>query len=158
MDWTDETITRLRELWDEGHSTAEIGRRMGITKNAVVGKAHRLNLPARPSPIRREAGAPRPNVRRAPAPRPQPALRRPQPAPVPRAPAPPPPTPVSTSGGAVIRAFPRIVNRACCWPLGDPGTAGFRFCSAEPMPGKPYCAEHAAVAYVRVRDRNEHAA
>ena len=56
MDWTDETIARLRALWDEGHSTAEIGRRLGITKNAVVGKAHRLNLPARPSPIRRIAG------------------------------------------------------------------------------------------------------
>jgi GcrA cell cycle regulator len=55
MDWNDETITRLRALWAEGHSTAEIGRRLGVSKNAVVGKAHRLNLPPRPSPIRRDA-------------------------------------------------------------------------------------------------------
>ncbi len=53
MEWTDETIARLKELWAEGLSTAEIGRRLSITKNAVVGKAHRLSLPPRPSPIRR---------------------------------------------------------------------------------------------------------
>ena len=53
----------LRALWDEGHSTAEIGWRMGLSKNAVVGKAHRLNLRARPSPIcacRHGEGSPRP--------------------------------------------------------------------------------------------------
>jgi GcrA cell cycle regulator len=60
MDWNDETMARLRALWIEGHSTAEIGRRLGVSKNAIVGKAHRLNLPPRPSPIRREAG---PSVR-----------------------------------------------------------------------------------------------
>src|SRR3954468_19267616 len=54
MEWAEETIVRLRALWDEGHSTAEIGRRLGVSKNAVVGKAHRLDLPARPSPIRRD--------------------------------------------------------------------------------------------------------
>ena len=53
MEWAEETIVRLRTLWDEGLSTAEIGRRLGVSKNAVVGKAHRLDLPARPSPIRR---------------------------------------------------------------------------------------------------------
>jgi GcrA cell cycle regulator len=62
MEWAEETIVRLRTLWDEGLSTAEIGRRLGVSKNAVVGKAHRLDLPARPSPIRRDGsggGAPR---------------------------------------------------------------------------------------------------
>jgi len=48
MEWNDEVIIQLRALWDEGHSTAEIGRRLGVTKNAIVGKAHRLDLPARP--------------------------------------------------------------------------------------------------------------
>ncbi|MDQ2804861.1 MAG: GcrA family cell cycle regulator, partial [Pseudomonadota bacterium] len=52
MEWSEDTILRLRALWEEGHSTAEIGRRLGVTKNAVVGKAHRLDLAARPSPIR----------------------------------------------------------------------------------------------------------
>ena len=57
MEWSDEVINQLRALWDEGHSTAEIGRRLGVTKNAIVGKAHRLDLPARPSPIRRDPDA-----------------------------------------------------------------------------------------------------
>jgi GcrA cell cycle regulator len=57
MEWSDEVIIQLRALWDEGHSTAEIGRRLGVTKNAIVGKAHRLDLPARPSPIRRDPDA-----------------------------------------------------------------------------------------------------
>jgi GcrA cell cycle regulator len=57
MEWSDEVISQLRGLWAEGHSTAEIGRRLGVTKNAIVGKAHRLDLPARPSPIRRDPDA-----------------------------------------------------------------------------------------------------
>jgi GcrA cell cycle regulator len=57
MEWSDEIISHLRALWAEGHSTAEIGRRLGVTKNAIVGKAHRLDLPARPSPIRRDPDA-----------------------------------------------------------------------------------------------------
>ena len=52
FDWNDAAISRLKALWAEGHSTAEIGRRMGISKNAVIGKSHRLDLAARPSPIR----------------------------------------------------------------------------------------------------------
>ncbi|NVN40949.1 GcrA family cell cycle regulator, partial [Ameyamaea chiangmaiensis] len=70
MEWTEELIARLRALWQEGLSTAEIGRQLEITKNAVVGKAHRLGLPPRPSPIRRQAseGSPRPSRARVAAP------------------------------------------------------------------------------------------
>lgn len=57
MEWSDAIISQLRGFWAEGHSTAEIGRRLGVTKNAIVGKAHRLDLPARPSPIRRDPDA-----------------------------------------------------------------------------------------------------
>lgn len=49
--WDDDNIATLRRLWAEGLSAAEIGRRIGVSKNAVVGKAHRLRLPARPSPL-----------------------------------------------------------------------------------------------------------
>src|SRR5258707_15855415 len=66
MEWAEETIVRLRTLWDEGLSTAEIGRRLGVSKNAVVGKAHRLDLPARPSPVRRDGGSRRATRRSAP--------------------------------------------------------------------------------------------
>jgi GcrA cell cycle regulator len=160
MDWTTEAIERLKALWAEGHSTAEIGRRMGISKNAVVGKAHRLNLSARPSPIRRDA-TPRPApAPRAPRPVHVPMQRLVQPAPIRQAPLPtPPPQAVAPP---VVRSFPtarpRIGARSCCWPIGEPGTQGFRFCGADPMGTKPYCAEHAALAYVKPRDRREDAA
>ena len=60
MAWTEEQIDQLKDLWSEGLSTSEIGRKLGVTKNAVVGKAHRLGLPPRPSPIKRATGAKRP--------------------------------------------------------------------------------------------------
>jgi len=164
MDWNDETIARLRALWDEGHSTAEIGRRMGVTKNAVVGKAHRLELPARPSPIRRvrDAGhvARRDQVGRATGPtlpvtaavaaavRAEPQASAP--APLPSRPSP------QLRAVAPIRPSARVST--CCWPIGEPGTPTFRFCDDGALPNKPYCQEHASLAYVKVRDRREDAA
>ncbi len=62
------------------------------------------------------------------------------------------PAPVRPVTARAIRTVP------CCWPIGEPGTKGFRFCDAEAMPAKPYCAEHAQIAYVKVRDRREEAA
>jgi len=106
--WTPELMEQLAVLWAEGHSTAEIGRRMGISKNAVVGKAHRLQLKPRPSPLKR------------------------------------PP----------VRRVVGIVAPSCTWPLGHPGDSGFRFCGKRPLPGKPYCSEHAAMAYVRPKSHN----
>ncbi len=214
MDWTEESITRLRSLWQDGLSTAEIGRRMQITKNAVVGKAHRLTLPPRPSPIRKglelastglqtqrtalddEAGpmlaAPEPTPQRpiAIVTRAPPAVMQPTPAPVVAVPGRPvaPPAPVAgnvqvlrpSAGPATatpqqalpprpsvraeevapapfraVSAAPRRSGLTCCWPLGEPGTKEFHFCGGEPTPGKPYCAEHAAVAYVKLRDRRD---
>ncbi len=206
MDWTEESISRLRSLWQDGLSTAEIGRRMQITKNAVVGKAHRLTLPPRPSPIRKalelastglqsqhtalddKAGpmlaAPGPASQRPmPVPAPVPAAM--QPVPVVAVPEQPTavPTPVAAGNVQVLRpaaaaphqvptrpvqaedaapaplravsATPRRGGLTCCWPLGEPGTREFHFCGGEPTPGKPYCAEHAALAYVKLRDRRD---
>jgi GcrA cell cycle regulator len=59
---------------------------------------------------------------------------------------------------AVVRPFPRSSARTCCWPIGEPGTPDFRFCTGDAISGKPYCPEHAALAYVKVRDRREDAA
>jgi GcrA cell cycle regulator len=53
--WNDEKINRLKKLWSEGLTTGEIGKRLSVSKNAVVGKAHRLGLKGRPSPIKRPA-------------------------------------------------------------------------------------------------------
>ena len=167
MEWTEETIVRLRELWTEGHSTAEIGRRLGVSKNAIVGKAHRLDLAARPSPIRRETGIPaqvRPvTPRRLEGPtlpplnstastEVPPAREVAVPLAVPRIVQVVPARPATV----VPRSYARIVT--CCWPIGEPGTRSFRFCDAQSEPGKPYCDEHARLAYVRVRDRREDAA
>jgi GcrA cell cycle regulator len=148
MEWTEEAIAKLRTLWAEGLSTAEIGRRLNISKNAVVGKAHRLNLPPRPSPIRRTEGQ---SAARPSAPK--------------RAQGPTLP-PLSASIGSpvpTLRAImpaPKSAPRAtpCCWPIGEPGKPSFHFCNAPASVGKPYCEEHAGIAYVRLRDRREDAA
>ncbi|WP_215761344.1 GcrA family cell cycle regulator [Acetobacter sp. P1H12_c] len=200
MEWTDETIARLKELWAEGLSTAEIGRRLSITKNAVVGKAHRLSLPPRPSPIRRsdksKAAPPESAVKAAPvaaapvkdkAPQPVAPAADTQPAPVPAASVDTPASKPAAQQPKAAEVKPAKVEKApaapraqakpktslrsisdpepkkrrgpsCCWPIGDPGTPGFHFCGATPLPGKPYCAEHAQIAYVKLRDRRDNVA
>ena len=49
--WTDDRLETLKTLWDEGLSISQIGQRLNVTRNAVAGKAHRLGLPKRQSPI-----------------------------------------------------------------------------------------------------------
>ena len=155
FEWTDDTIRELRRLWSEGHSTAEIGRRMGVSKNAVVGKAHRLDLPARPSPIR-TGGSPRPPhaPRRQPIPRladtvPLSCLGETNiPATVQRI------APTAAPTRRVAIAPRRIGSHPCCWPIGEPGAPTFRFCD-DPAPlDVPYCDEHARRAYKPRRQRD----
>jgi GcrA cell cycle regulator len=148
-DWNDDTVAKLRQLWDEGHSTAEIGRRLGISKNAVVGKAHRLDLPSRPSPIKQTGLAtPPPRPRRLSVPKLADIM--PLKACAPAAAARPDPTP-SWRPAPERRAPPPVGRTPCCWPLGDPGTAAFRFCDHMALIGKPYCEEHCRAAYTRAR-------
>jgi len=151
MGWTEERVRLLREMWAQGLSASQIAHRLGgVTRNAVIGKAHRLGLEGRPSPIKGTPGAPRPRPRAAakralaereaaaapaiaktPMPAEQPAASRPI--------APPAPPRQAKPGE----------GPACLWPLGDPGDADFHFCDALAVPGRPYCAEHCAVAYIR---------
>jgi GcrA cell cycle regulator len=180
MVWDEETIRLLKDLWTQGLSTAEIGRRLSVSKNAIVGKAHRLDLDARPSPIRRdvvksatERPAPCPrmagptlpplasaNVQSVAAPprhsNIQPLHPAPmqEPRPVIQVPASPAPRPAMPS--APIQARRSVPS--CCWPIGEPGTKTFRFCDDASVAGKPYCDEHAKLAYVKIRDRKEDAA
>ena len=73
MTWTEERVAELMRLWEAGRSASEIGRLLGVSKNSVVGKAHRMKLKARPSPIKRGAS---PQVRRpAAASMPKPAVQ-----------------------------------------------------------------------------------
>ncbi len=109
--WTDERVEELKRLWGEGLTTGEIGKALDVSKNAVVGKAHRLGLKGRPSPIKRGKA--------------QRAKAEPK-----------------------IRSVIELSAHTCRWPIGDPREPGFHFCGKPAMSGKPYCAEHAAVAYV----------
>lgn len=132
MRWLPETIVSLRQLWDDGVPTAEIGRRLGCSKSAVNGKAHRLDFPSRPSPIQRSDDPARPFRQRHTAPNSAPATpmraedRR------------PPAAPASRPGVELPRLFPPLCE--CAWPMsnGKP----WRSCGAPVEPGKPYCAEH----------------
>jgi len=134
--WSEARIQLLAGLWREGMSTAEIGRRLGISKNAVVGKAHRLALPSRPSPIKNRS--PRPAMPQQPRLRRQPEPAKPQP--------------------AKLVAVQPGTGAPCQWPHGHPGQPGFHFCGQASVAGKPYCSEHAARAYVSAKSRNEAAA
>ena len=166
--WTDGTITRLRALWAEGLSTAEIGRRLGTTKNAIVGKAHRLDLPSRPCPVKREAcdpRAPRNDVRYVPPPKlsdlvPLKSLSAPLPADRParssaQARSTPRPVPGWDAAFAPAPVPSRIGNGPCCWPLGEPGTKSFRYCGEPAAAREPYCPVHRATAWIKPRGCRE---
>lgn len=147
MDWSPDQISELTRLWGEGLTTSEIGKRLGISKNAVVGKAHRLHLSARPSPIKRTG--PRPAVFRS-------TTKLPG---APRAPR------VRTTGTGVphtprpapqpMRWTGELSNNICKWPIGHPGDEDFHFCVDRALVGKPYCAEHCAQAFVKVKPKSD---
>lgn len=147
MTWTEERVAELMRLWEAGRSASEIGRLLGVSKNSVVGKAHRMKLKARPSPIKRGGT---PQVRRpAVAAMPKPAV---QPAPVVKQEAVRAPAPVQRPVRSVSRRGGK--GPSCLWPIGDPGDADFHFCGAPAVAGKPYCDEHCARAYI-VRNRSD---
>ena len=88
MSWTDERIETLKTMWEAGQTASQIAEALGgVSRNAVIGKAHRLDLQSRPSPVKANDPAP------APAPAPIEAVVAPAPEPEPVAP-PPPPAPV----------------------------------------------------------------
>lgn len=163
MSWTDERVELLRKLWMDGLSASQIAAELanGITRNAVIGKVHRLGLSGRV-----KCAAP------SAAPRPRPSAPRPL--------RPPPPRPATAvTRGATALALqpenfvapaPRPVEDVvipmsarvtimelregmCRWPLGDPSTADFRYCGSHSDIGAPYCAHHSQMAYQPAQDR-----
>ncbi|MEY4670821.1 MAG: hypothetical protein RLZZ415_700 [Pseudomonadota bacterium] len=113
MSWTDERIEKLTKMWEGGATASQIAEELGgVSRNAVIGKAHRLGLKARPSPVKANekdaAPAPAPRAAKAP-PRPAPA---PAPRPAPAASAPARPTPVASAAPASppSEPGPRIVS------------------------------------------------
>ena len=115
-------------MWDEGLTTAEIGRHGCVSKNAVVGIAHRLELPSRPSPIRR--GITRKTAR--------------------------PSSKPSTQQRSAQRNLPiSSTGSRCKWPKGHPGESDFHYCGDPALESKPYCGKHYEMAYIQPRPKVE---
>jgi GcrA cell cycle regulator len=135
MSWTDDRVATLKKLWGEGKTAAEIAKELGdVTRNAVIGKAHRLKLSNRVSPIQSNKKAV-----------PKPAnISKPEPLEKKAAPR-PPAAPVKILGEKL--SLIDLKPNQCRWSEGDPREDDFSFCGDQIMPGLPYCAEHAKVAY-----------
>jgi len=147
MEWSSDRIEQLRALWHDGLSASQIATQLGgITRNAVIGKAHRLGLTGRPSPIKnRPAGIARPRpVRRPPVQRHAPPRMTVAPVQARRMEPAPQPVELEDGPGATILT---LTDRICKWPIGDPRNADFHFCGRGAHEGLPYCAEHARRAY-----------
>ncbi len=174
MTWTDERVELLRKLWTDGLSASQIAAELGsVTRNAVIGKVHRLGLSGRTKTT--PAVSTRPRKPRPPSHPLSPVFRTQGAAPqvtppvtAPVAPAPQPqiqPEPVPLVEAAVLPiadVVPFVCERVtimelrecmCRWPIGDPGRPDFRFCGARTNVGTPYCTHHASIAYQPSADR-----
>ena len=164
MSWTDERVEQLRKLWLDGKSASQIAAELanGITRNAVIGKVHRLGLSGRVKGPSQAAPRPRPA-------KPQGQSHRPVAA---------RPSMPMTRGSNALAYAPRVdyepvlkpaeevvipmservtimeLREAMCrWPLGDPSTSEFRYCGSKSPVGDPYCTQHSRVAYQPAQDR-----
>jgi GcrA cell cycle regulator len=145
MGWTDERVELLKKLWQDGLSASQIAKQLGgVTRNAVIGKVHRLGLSGRAAPskpARTVFKAPRPARAAAAAPS---APRR---IAEPVALAPQPASPVRYIDEAPGMATVLTLGAHMCkWPIGDPSLESFTFCGRRSGEG-PYCHEHNQVAY-----------
>ena len=153
MGWTDERVALLTKLWADGLSASQIAAELGgITRNAVIGKVHRLGLSGRA----KSASSSAPRQRKA---RSSGHMMR-----VPRA---------SMRGNTALaydyemepepelieipleqrKTLLQLTDKTCRWPIGDPGSTEFFFCGGENANEQPYCAYHARVAYQPMTDR-----
>ncbi|CAN5245755.1 cell cycle sigma 70 cofactor GcrA [soil metagenome] len=153
--WTEDRVGALKKLWLEGQSASQIAKQLGggVTRNAVIGKVHRLGLsgratPSQPArtatttfrPAKTRTTPPKQDFGAPSAPRTLQAV-----APRPSAPVPPTPLPVVTemAGTATVLT---LGAHMCKWPIGDPSSTEFSFCGRRASEGV-YCVEHARVAY-----------
>ncbi|MGH1378646.1 MAG: GcrA family cell cycle regulator [Alphaproteobacteria bacterium] len=142
MSWTDDRVSILKKLWGDGHTAAEIAKQLGgVTRNAVIGKAHRLKLSNRVSPIQQNKKPANKNTQRKQVEKPKVT-----PAAVVEKLAQPPVTEDVVPSGSSYSLMD-LKPRMCRWPSGDPREEGFGFCGEKTISGIPYCEEHAKVAY-----------
>jgi GcrA cell cycle regulator len=147
MAWTDERIAQLKAGWEGGMTASQIAEALGegVTRNAVIGKAHRLGLEARPSPVKAaEAAAVETSSTAASAPAAAAQTAAPAPAPVAARPVARKPI---RAGKAAKTTLLDLNEKICKWPIGHPGDHDFHFCGKASQAGFPYCTEHCLVAY-----------
>jgi GcrA cell cycle regulator len=160
LTWSDDRVEQLKKLWEAGLSASQIAVELGrVTRNAVIGKAHRLGLSGRSkAPI-----IARPRQHRARVARVTYEPRR--------------PTRVAIAlaeigevdnGPAQVaydnvipitqrRSLAELTEATCHWPVGDPAMREFFFCGGKTLTGLPYCAHHARVAYMSAAERRRKA-
>jgi len=150
MAWTDERVEELKKLWSEGLSASQIAKQLGgVTRNAVIGKVHRLGLSGRATPSRPTRRTVKPSRPRTTATTSAPAARpaaRPAPSASPAAPAPAPVEPAVLPSGEFATVL-TLRDSMCKWPIGDPAQAEFRFCGRKTAGGNAYCEAHSSMAY-----------
>lgn len=163
MAWTEQQIQTLKKMWGNGYSASEIAKCLGggLTRNAVIGKAHRMKLSAgaaartKVKPPTKSSGvvmspikkiSKRRNLMRTLPPVQSTTTQRKSMDPILR------PIEVTkrTEGIPVTKAG----ERHCRWPIGDPRSPDFRFCGCDIHEGLPYCTQHARVAYQTVSRRS----
>lgn len=152
MSWNDERVDLLKKLWSEGLSASQIAGRLGsVTRNAVIGKVHRLGLSGRATTTRMKSHRPRPRVnavKRPPKPRfanvGNTALRA-----LYQGDAEPyvPPAEEMVIPVAERKSIQSLEETHCRWPIGDPQEAEFHFCGKHKVAGLPYCEHHARRAF-----------
>ncbi|MEH2668007.1 GcrA cell cycle regulator [Bradyrhizobium elkanii] len=161
--WSEERVEQLKKLFESGLSCSQIAAELGsVTRNAVIGKLHRLGMAnTRPKEVR-ESRVPKRKRSAPPQPRRQTMIRdvlaqRDQ---------------AIASGEldtelSALNAteFDDSVPQAqrkgvldlargdCRWPFGDPSTPDFYFCAAPVLPDCPYCAQHVRLAYQSTQPR-----
>jgi len=156
MSWTDERVELLKKLWSDGLSASQIAAELGgITRNAVIGKVHRLGLSGRAKST--SAGVPRPRKSRS-----SHILRIGRSAIRGN-------TALAHAYDLEIEAEPELIDniipigqrrtllelneQTCRWPVGDPGSGDFFFCGGQTVVSLPYCAYHCRLAYQPASDR-----
>ncbi|QYF86478.1 GcrA family cell cycle regulator [Brevundimonas sp. PAMC22021] len=159
--WTDDRVGALKKLWLEGQSASQIAKQLGggVTRNAVIGKVHRLGLSGRAAPsqpVRAPAPAFRTSRPRTAASTVAETVAEAAPAPVVRrlevVQTPKPAEPVAAPSPAHVPDLPGTATvltlgaHMCKWPIGDPSSREFSFCGRRASEGV-YCIEHARVAY-----------
>lgn len=141
MSWNDERVELLKKFWAEGLSASQIASKMGgVTRNAVIGKVHRLGLSGRAAPAKPQRGRSFEKefddfAEDAVAPVMKPVIPEPEFI---------APLVLDTGDKATVAT---LKNNMCKWPIGDPARDDFHFCGQSTGAGKSYCAYHARLAF-----------